>query len=82
MIRVYNKIKEYGLPISIFIPKCDRSSISEMLYFKNQEKTNVFVGICTPIILNPSLMNTLKTEFQINPMTSVKKDLEKICLFD
>ena len=42
------------------------------------ENIEVYLGKCAPIILNPSLMNTLKTTFQINSITIAKKDLEQI----
>lgn len=78
MIRFYDDIKNYDIPISIFFPKCDRNSISQMIYFSEQDKTKVFVGKCTPILLNPSLMNLLQEMFSIDGITYAKKDLEKL----
>lgn len=78
IMRVYDEIKKRGLGMAVFVPKCDRNSISQMVYFSENSSTKVFVGKCTPIILNPSLMNTLQTEFSINGITSAKKDLEMI----
>lgn len=70
--------KQHLIPITIFYPKCDRHTISQMIYIKQLEKINVFVGKCTPMLLNPNLKNTLRDVFQINELTSVKKDLDKI----
>lgn len=78
MIKIYDEIKESQKPITVFVPKCDRNSISQMIYLSGNSNTKVFVGKCTPIILNPSLMNTLQEIFQINSITSSKKDLERI----
>ena len=78
IIRLYNEIKRYGLKTSVFVPKCDRNSISQMVFLSKDDDTDVFVGKCTPIILNPSLMGTLQSEFSINGITSAKKDLERI----
>lgn len=78
VIRFYDDIKNYDVPISIFFPKCDRNSISQMIYFSEQDKTKVFVGKCTPILLNPSLMLLLQEMFAIDGITYAKKDLEKI----
>ena len=75
--RVYDFVKGFEIPITIFIPKCDKNSLAQMVDF-SQSGANVFVGKCKPIILNPSLMKTLEEEFSINQMTIVKKDLEKI----
>ena len=78
LIRVYNEIKDSGLPIAVFVPKCDRNTISQMIYLTENKNTKVFVGKCTPIILNPSLISTLKQIFEINGITTAKKDIEMI----
>ncbi len=70
--------KETSLPVSIFFPKCDRHSISQMIYLAQNPKTDIYVGKCTPVMLNPNMMTTLKEVFGINALTSVKKDLEEI----
>lgn len=78
IVRFFNAIKEFELPITAFFPKCDRNTISQMIYFAQNENTKVFVGKCTPILLNPSLMNVLQEMFLIEGITSAKKDLERI----
>ena len=78
LIKVYNEIKNTSLPITVFIPKCDRNTISQMIYLSEDKNTKVFVGKCTPIILNPSLIATLKQVFEISGITTAKKDLETI----
>ena len=78
IMRIFDEIKKYELKTVIFVPKCNRNSISQMVYFSKDMNTKVFVGKCTPIILNPSLMSTLQTEFLINGITSAKRDLEII----
>lgn len=80
MMRFYNDIKDFEIPITVFFPKCDRNSISQMIYFSAQENTKVYVGKCKPILLNPSLMNVLQNMFNIEGITYAKKDLEKIKL--
>jgi hydroxylamine reductase len=75
LMRIFDTLKEYKKPISIFMPKCDKSTISQMIYLSSFDNTNVFVGKCTPIILNPSLMTTLKNIFKIKNITSAKKDI-------
>ncbi|MBQ7764326.1 hypothetical protein IJ384_03035 [bacterium] len=77
-LRIFDYIKEFQLPISIFVPKCDRHTVSQMIYLSNFNDVRVFVGNCTPIILNPSLMNTLRKTFSIENITSAKNDLEQI----
>lgn len=78
LIKIYNHIKDFNLPISIFFPKCDKDSISYMIDLAKNKNTMVFVDKCIPIILNPSLLKTMKEMFGINSISSVKKDLEYI----
>ena len=76
--RIYNEFLNVEMAKTIFIPNCERRSISQMIYFASQKNTQVFVGKCTPVILNPSLMNTLENIFEIRGISSSKKDLEII----
>ena len=49
-----------------------------MLYFNVLKNVQIYVGKCIPIILNPSLLKTLQQLFEINFITSAKKDLDAI----
>ena len=49
-----------------------------MIYLREKFEIEVFIGKCTPILLNPNLINTLNSVFKIKGLTSVKKDLSKI----
>lgn len=69
---------ELSIPVSVFFPKCDRHSISQMIYLNQKPDITIYAGKCTPIMLNPNMMITLKKVFNINTLTSVKKDLDKI----
>ena len=69
---------KYDIPITVFFPKCDRHTMSQMIYLSEKDNISVYVGKCTPIILNPNLINTLNKVFKINGLTSVKKDIEDI----
>jgi len=75
---IFDSIKNFNIPITIFIPFCDRNSVSQMVHLKSFENSQIFVGKCTPIILNPSLMQTFQKEFSIKAMSSAKKDLDII----
>lgn len=77
-VRIFESLYNFDLPITIFIPKCERNTISQMIFFAHNERVKVYLGKCTPIILNPSLMNTLQMTFEIRSITTAKKDLEQI----
>ena len=78
LVRIFNSVKDYDIPITVFMPKCGRNTISEMVYYAQNKNTKVFIGKCTPIILNPSLMSTLEDTFGINSITNPRKDLKDI----
>ena len=77
IMRIFDYVKTLGLDMRIFFPKCDRNTISQMIYLSEFDKVNVNIGKCTPIILNPTLLNTLESSFNIVGTSSAKKDLEK-----
>ena len=77
-VKIFEELETYKLKTTIFIPKCERSSISQIIYFSRFKNINIYIGKCTPIILNPSLMSTLQKTFSIKSITSAKKDLEEI----
>ena len=76
IVRFFDRLKDYGLPLKVFIPRCDRSSISEMIYFSSFQNTEVYVGKCTPILLNPSILHVLHNHFNVKGISTVKNDLK------
>ena len=79
MTRITEAIaKEISKSITLFIPNCDKHSISQIIYLNQRQNVNIYMGKCTPIMLNPNMMITLKNLFNINSLTSVKKDLDEI----
>lgn len=76
------KISEYlrmqEIKTTIFVPKCERNTISQMLYLSHFDNIHLFVGKCTPVVLNPSLLATLQETFDIYGISTSKKDLEQI----
>ena len=65
-------------PITLIFPECDRHTMSQMIFLKEFNNIKILVGRCTPILLNPNLINVLEKEFGIKAQTSAKKDLEYI----
>ena len=70
--------KKYNIETALIFPKCDRHTISKMIYLISQNRGKIFVGKCTPILLNPSLIKTLTNVFGIDKLTTPKKDLEEM----
>ena len=78
VVRIFKHILSHNLSASIFLPKCGRNTIAEMLDFKRYQGVNVFTDECEPVVINPSLMNTLREVFEIKPFGSARKDAEFI----
>lgn len=78
LIRIFKYLLKYNFPITVFIPKCNKDSIAQMIYLSSFKKAQILLGKCAPIILNPVLLKTLRDSFGISLITAVKKDLEKI----
>lgn len=79
ILKVVDGIKDVtNLPLVLIFPKCDRHTMSQMLYLSQWENTTIYVGKCTPIILNPNLINTLNKAFGLRGLSSVRKDLDDI----
>ena len=79
IVRISEKILEkYNLPTVLLFPKCDRYTISEMIYFSSKNNCKIFVGKCTPISLNPSLIKTFTNIFKIEELSTPKKDYDRM----
>lgn len=78
IMRIFKFVNKYNLPTTVFVPKCDRNTVSQMIYLVSFSNVQVYVGKCTPILLNPSLIKTMELEFKIKNITSAKNDLQNI----
>ena len=79
IVKLTEMIRDFcELPMTVFYPECDRYTVSQLIYLKDIKNIDLYVGRCTPIILNPSLMNSLYKVFDIKGITTVKKDLLEI----
>jgi len=77
-LKLFEFIKNFELKTTIFVPKCEHNTISQMIYLSSYKDVKVFVGKCIPIVLNPSLLNTIQEIFNIKGISISKKDLEQI----
>ena len=77
-LKIFEFVNNFELKTTIFVPRCERNTISQMIYLSKFNKVKIFVGKCIPIILNPSLLTTLQETFNIKAISISKKDLEQI----
>ena len=71
-------IKLCDVKVGLFIAKCDKHTISNILNIKQLGIDNIFLSRCTPVMLNPSLTQTLKEVYNIYPTTTAVNDLNQL----
>lgn len=76
--KIKAKIKDTDIDISIFISKCNKHTISNLIYLSEQKIENIFLSKCTPIMLNPALTNIIADYYQIKATEHPVDDLKII----
>ncbi len=72
------KIENKTFDISIFLTKCDKYAISNMLNLKELGAKNIFLSHCSPISINPVIVDAMKDIYNIKSITMPKEDLDTI----
>lgn len=62
--------------MSIFLTKCDKHTISNLLYLKQAGIRNVYMCKCPPTLLSPAIIQTLQDVFGVKEMTNAKQDID------
>lgn len=66
------------IKMSIFLTRCDKHTISNLLYLKKFGIKNVYMGKCPPTLISPPLIQTLQETFDIKEFSEPEKDLDEI----
>jgi len=74
VVRIVSEILKYNILTDIFLPKCGRNTVTEMIHFAKFTNNTVYMGECVPIMINPSMKKTLTEMFNIKIIGSAKKD--------
>lgn len=82
---IYKVLKMLGekqplsdLNISVFLTKCDKHTISNLLYLKYAGIKNLYMCKCPPTLISPGIMQTLQESFDIKEITDPKKDITEV----
>lgn len=79
--KIINKLnKELGIPnikLNLFLTRCDKHTISNLIYLKHLGIKNVFMCKCPQTLVSPSIIKTMQEIFDIKEMTDPQKDLEE-----
>jgi len=71
-------VENKNVKLSLFIARCDKHTISNVLNLKLMGLDNIFLSKCTPVMLNPTLMSVLKKSYGIKPTTTPQEDLKQL----
>jgi len=63
--------------ISIFLTKCDKNTIANVLNFKHMGITDIYLCKCSPALVNPSLIKAMINIFEINEFSKPEEDIKK-----
>lgn len=65
------------LNLHMFLTKCDKHTISNLLYLKHIGIKDVYMCKCHPTLISPSLVTTLQEVFGVKEFSDPKKDIEE-----
>lgn len=75
--RIRNKKPLNEINVSVFLTKCDKHTLSNLLYLKQIGVKHLYTCKCPVTLINPTLMETLQESFEIkefsNPQTDIKE---------
>ena len=78
LLELFKEIPISSDKLIFFFTKCDANSISNIINLSNLGAQKIFLSQCPPYIINPSIITTLKTLYNINTTTTPTEDLKKI----
>ena len=70
------KMPEKSFDITVFLTKCDKYAISNMLNLKELGVKNIMLGHCSPISINPMIIEAFKDLYDIKIISNPKDDLD------
>lgn len=75
---LFSKYPITSKKVVFFFTRCDVTAISNIIMLKNLNAKNIFMAECSPTLINPSVFETLKSEYNINITDNPPNDIKKI----
>lgn len=69
-------LKEYEL--TIFITSCDKHIVANVINLKNMGVKNIYLCRCSPLLINPPLLSTMRKVFDIKEFSDTDEGLPQI----
>lgn len=76
LAKIKAKLSE-KIDINVFMTRCDKYSIINLLYLKHIGAQNIYMCKCPPTLVSPSIINTLKNTFNIKEFSDPKTDIDE-----
>lgn len=76
--KIDTTLKSKNIDTSLFISKCDKHTISNIINLKRLGINHMFLSKCAPITLNPTLTHLLDKIYNIKSITNPEDDLNQI----
>ncbi len=81
LYKILKRIKEKTsldkIKISIFVTRCDKHIISNLINLKDFGIKNLYICKCPSNLVNPALIETLKETFEIKEFSDPQKDIQE-----
>ena len=78
LFKLFERIPIDSEKIVFFLTKCDAESFAGMVRLNKRGAKNIFMSGCLPSVMNPTAVKAFKNFYNINTITTVQNDLEKI----
>ena len=69
------KMSEKSFDISVFLTKCDKYAISNLLNLRYLGVKNIFISHCSPVLINPMILEAFKDIFNVKVISTPYEDL-------
>jgi len=76
--KLFDKYPITSERVTFFFTECDVMTISGIVMLKSAGAKNIFMAECPPTLINPSVFDTFKKEYEITETTSADADIIKI----
>lgn len=74
---ISNRIALDKINISVFLTKCDKHTISNVLNLKSMGIRDIYMCKCPPTLVNPTLIEALKDIFNIKDFSTPEEDIKR-----
>lgn len=80
--KIFTKIPLTADNLTLFLTKCDISSLSNIINLKSRGAKDIYLSDCPPMVINPTVLRAFSKLFDVHTLTTPKQDLQAILKAD